>query len=178
MRLLVLAVVWIFPGAQQPAAVKPSSPPEVKASQHVPFPPVKDWKSVKITLQRNACYGRCPVYSVEVHGDGSVFYEGKSYVAVRGRHRGRVPQKNVVELVKLFEETDYYSLPDHFSPCMLDTPIQITSLEIDGRRKQVMTCTAGQTDTPVAVSELELAIDRLSGSQRWIRGKANGRARN
>ena len=177
--LLVLAVAWFFLAAQQPAAVKPSSPLEVNPQQHVPFPPVKDWKSVKITLQRNACYGRCPVYSVEVHGDGSVFYEGKSYVAVRGRHRGRVPRNKVVELVRLFEQTDYYSLPEHFSPCLLDTPIQITSIEIDGRCKQVTSCIAGVTDTPVAVSDLELAIDRLSGSERWTRGKTNnGRARN
>ena len=167
----LLVIALIFQTAQGPPAANLSPPVEVNQGeanrQHVPFPMVKDWSSVKITLERNACYGNCPWYSVEVHGDGSVFYVGKSNVALRGRHRGRVPQGNVLELVRAFERTDYYSLPDHFSPCLLDPPTQVTSIEIDGRRKQVFSCVAGETDTPASVSELELTIDRLSGSARW-----------
>ena len=144
-------------------------PPELDPFRHVPFPRVKDWKSVKITLQRNACYGNCPWYSVEVHGDGSVFYEGKGHVAVTGHHRGRVPQDKVLELVKVFERTDYYSRLDQYSPCLSDPPTQVTSIEIDGWRKQVFTCDGAVEDIPIAVSELELAIDRLSGSGRWTR---------
>jgi ankyrin repeat protein len=173
---LLLAVAWIFQTAQPPPAVKPSPPIEVKPLRHVPFPRVKDWKSVKITLQRNACYGNCPWYRVEVRGDGSVFYEGKSHVAVKGHHRGLVPRENVLELVKVFEQTDYYSLLDQYSPCPIDTEIQVTSIEIDGRSKQVTSCAAGEIGTPVAVSDLELAIDRLAGSARWTRGNAETRA--
>lgn len=172
MLRLLFAIAWIFQTAQPLPAVKPSPPVQVNPSQHVPFPRVKDWKSVKITLQRNPCYGNCPSYSVEVHGDGSVFYEGKSYVALRGHHRGRVPHNNVLELVRIFEQADYYSLPDQYSLCLLDSQTQATSIEIDGRRKQMVNCTAGEKPAPPAVSELELAVDRLSGSERWTRGNA------
>lgn len=173
MLRLLLFIALIFQTAQRPPAA--NLPPPVEANhwdanrQHAPFPIVKDWKRVKITLERNACYGNCPWYSVEVHGDGSVFYVGKSNVALRGHHRGWVPQDNVLELVRAFERTDYYSLPDQFSPCPRDPPTQVTSIEIDGRRKQLFSCVAGETDTPASVSELELTIDRLSGSARWTR---------
>lgn len=172
MLRLLLALVWIFPLAQQPPAVKPAPPVEPNRSQHVPFPQVKDWKSVKITLQRNACYAECPWYNVEVHGDGSVFYAGKSYVAVRGHHRDRVPQNNVLELVRMFEQADYYSLPAQYSPCLLDSETQVTSIEIDGQRKQLFSCTDGENPAPPAIFKLEEAIDGLSDSVRWTRGNA------
>ena len=64
-------------------------PPELKTNGLVLFPKVKDWNSVKITLSRTACYGTCPVYSIELHGDGTVLYSGKSNVAFIGVHRDR-----------------------------------------------------------------------------------------
>jgi hypothetical protein len=109
---------------------------------------------------------------VEVHGDGRVFYVGKRNVAVTGHHRARVPRDNVLELVKLFEQADYYSLLDVYDQALLDSATQVSSIEIDGRRKQVRTWDgAVDVGMPLAVSEIELAIDRLSGSARWTCGK-------
>ncbi|HEY2362230.1 MAG TPA: ankyrin repeat domain-containing protein [Candidatus Angelobacter sp.] len=145
-------------------------PPEIKPVQHVPFPKVKDWKTVKITLARTSCFGTCPSYKVEVRGDGSVFYEGGGYVAFTGVHRGLVPQSNVIELVKLFEKADYYSLRDEYTSSVTDNPTQTTSISIDGRQKQVVDYVGLSAGMPLAVAQLELAIDRLSGAERWTRG--------
>ena len=147
-------------------------PPELKPLKHMPFPRVKDWKTVKITLQRTTCFGTCPAYSIALNGDGSVLYEGKYYVAFQGRHRGWVPRDNVIEMVKLFQQADYYSLRDEYSSMVTDNPTKITSIEIDGRRKQVIDYVGLDMGMPVAVAELEDAIDRLSGSLRWTRGDA------
>jgi ankyrin repeat protein len=147
-------------------------PPELKPAKHVPFPEVKDWKTVKITLARTGCFGACPSYEVEVRGDGSVFYEGHSYVTFTGSHRGSVPQSSVIELVKLFEKADYYSLRNEYVATVTDSPAQTTSIEIDGRQKQVVDYVGLSAGMPIAVSELEVAIDRLSGSERWIHGNA------
>lgn len=147
-------------------------PPEVMPSQHVPFPKVKDWKTVKITLARTGCFGTCPSYKIEVHGDGSVLYEGGGYVAFTGVHRGLVPQSNVIELVKLFEQADYYSLQNEYRSNITDNPTQTTSIEIDGRRKEIVDYVGISAGMPMAVAQLELAIDRLSGSERWTRGNS------
>lgn len=147
-------------------------PPELKPTQHVPFPKVKDWKTVKITLARTGCFGTCPSYKVEVHGDGTVLYEGRGYVAFTGTHRGLVPQSNVIELVKLFEKADYYSLRDEYQASVTDNPAQTTSISIDGRQKQVVDYVGLSAGMPLAVAQLELAIDRLSGSERWTRGNS------
>ncbi|HEX3092688.1 MAG TPA: ankyrin repeat domain-containing protein [Candidatus Angelobacter sp.] len=147
-------------------------PPELKPAQRVPFPKVKDWKTVKITLARTGCFGSCPSYKVEVRGDGSVLYQGQGYVAFTGVHRGLVPQSNVIELVKMFEKADYYSLRDEYQTNMTDNPTQTTSISIDGRQKQVVDYIGLSAGMPLAVAQLELAIDRLSGSERWTRGNS------
>ena len=147
-------------------------PPELNATQRVPFPKVKDWKTVKITLARSGCFGSCPSYKVEVHGDGTVLYEGHGYVTFTGTHRGLVPQSNVIELVKQFEQADYYSLRDEYRSAITDNATQTTSISIDGRQKQVVDYVGLTAGMPVAVKQLELAIDRLSGSERWTRGNS------
>lgn len=147
-------------------------PPELKPAQRVPFPKVKDWKTVKITLARTSCFGTCPSYKVEVHGDGSVLYEGHGYVTFTGVHRGMVPQSNVIELVKQFEQADYYSLSDEYRSGVTDSPTKTTSISIDGRQKQVVDYVGLSAGMPLAVEQLELAIDRLSGSERWTRGNS------
>ena len=147
-------------------------PPELKPAQHVAFPKVKDWKTVKITLERTGCFGTCPSYRVEVRGDGSVLYRGHGDVTFKGIHHGLVPQSNVIELVKLFEQADYYSLRDEYRSSITDNPTQITSITIDGRQKQVVDYVGLPAGMPLAVAQLEPAIDRLSGSERWTRGNS------
>jgi ankyrin repeat protein len=147
-------------------------PPELKTNGHVPFPKVKEWSSVKITLSRTACFGKCRAYSIELSGDGMVLYDGKSNVAFIGAHRGFVPLGNIVDLVKLFEKADYYSLRDKYNCGASDMPTQTTSIEIDGRRKQVVDYCGENMGMSAAATQLESDIDRLAGSERWTQGNA------
>jgi hypothetical protein len=147
-------------------------PLELKLDQRVPFPEVHDWNSIKITLERTVCYGMCAAYKVELHGDGTVLYEGQSSVAITGIQHASVPQANIVELVKLFEQADYYSLRSEYKSRITDNPTQTTSIEIDGQRKQIVDYVGLYVGMPVSVMKLEEAIDRLSGDTRWVHGPA------
>lgn len=147
-------------------------PPELKPARHVPFPHVKDWKSVNITLRRTGCFNGCPAYNLQVHGDGTVVYEGEGDVAFFGQHRGVVPRDNVIELVGQFEQADYFSLRDKYEGDVNDQSTKVTSIEIDGQRKQVTDYAGVETGMPLAISDLEDAIDRLADSERWTRGNA------
>jgi ankyrin repeat protein len=148
-------------------------PLELKPEHHVPFPEVKDWDSVSIKLTRTGCFGSCPSYEVEVHGDGTVHYQGKSYVAILGDHRCSVSEENVRELVKSFRETDYYSLRDEYVAGITDNPTYLSSIQIDGKSKTVKDYVGEMIGMPLEVSDLESAIDHLSEVQRWTRGNAD-----
>src|SRR5579871_2978725 len=81
-----------------------SSPNQAPQAQRVPFPEVKDWNSVVITLDRSGCFGRCPAYHVEIHGDGTVIYFGKTNVLEKGERRGRVTLEGIKALVEKFRQ--------------------------------------------------------------------------
>jgi ankyrin repeat protein len=147
-------------------------PLELRPERHVPFPEVKDWDSIIIKLTRTGCFGSCPSYEVEVHGDGTVRYEGRSYVAILGEHHCSVPEENVRELAKLFRATDYYSLRDEYVAGMTDNPTYISSIQIDGKSKTVKDYVGAMIGMPLEVSDLESSIDRLTEVQRWTIGNA------
>ena len=114
-------------------------PPELKPAQHVSFPKVRDWKSVKITLHRTmGAFGHDSAYTVEILGNGQVLYNGEYLVAFTGKHRAVVPHQQIVELVKLFERADFYSLADKYEFGNSEGSYVTTSIEINGRRKQLL----------------------------------------
>ena len=148
-------------------------PPELIPKTRVPFPQVHDWNSVRITLRRTGCFGKCPSYRVEIQGDGTVLYEGGNFVAVKGSRRGSIPKETVIELVNAFRDADYYSLQDEYAWEVTDLPSCTTSIEIDGRLKKVMDYGGEKIGMPLTVSKLEAAIDRLAETDRWTKGKGD-----
>lgn len=148
-------------------------PPELQPLQQVPFPAVQDWNSLRITLERTSCFGACPAYRVEVHGDGTVLYNGRGFVAILGQHRGSVPQQNVQELLTKFREPDYYSLRDEYIWPATDLPTYETSIEFDGHLKKVKDYAGLVIGMPMTVSELENSVDQLAKAERWTKGDAD-----
>ena len=147
-------------------------PPERLPTRHAPFPVVRDLKSVRITLERTGCHGMCPRYAVEIHGDGTVDYDGGTFVAIRGHHRGSMLPEAVIELVNKFRQSDYYSLRDRYVYRVSDQPTYETSIEIDGKLKRVEDYAGEEVGMPMAVSELESSIDDLADTARWTKGNA------
>jgi ankyrin repeat protein len=147
-------------------------PPEKIPSIHVPFPEIRDWNSLRMTLRRSGCFGTCPVYSVEISGDGSVFYSGKGYVLVTGEHRSQVSQDVVSQMVEAFHKADYFSLDNEYYYGVTDCPTYVTSISFDGQSKSVVDYVGEEVGMPYAAAELEMAIDRLAGTERWITGSA------
>jgi len=141
-----------------------------QSPKHVPFPQVHNWTSVKIVLSRTACLGTCPSYRVEVHGDGTVLYDGSSFVAITGSHRASVSHDVVSEMVEAFRSVDYFSLKGKYMWGATDLPLYKTSISIDGKTKEVFDYAGQQVGMPESVSKLEETIDRLSGVERWTKG--------
>jgi hypothetical protein len=52
--------------------------------------------------------GSCPAYTVTVHGDGKVEYEGWFFVAVSGHHQAQVSPQAVRTLFDAFFKADFF----------------------------------------------------------------------
>jgi hypothetical protein len=59
-----------------------------------------------VTLRRTACFGTCPVYSLEIFVDGFIRYIGIDFVQYTGERRAVVAQETVANLVADFLRAD------------------------------------------------------------------------
>lgn len=148
-------------------------PPEELPKTHQPFPTINNLSGVVMTLSRSGCYGTCPAYSVEITGDGSVIYKGESFVVVTGEHRDHLSSEQVTEILEAFRKADYFSLKDKYSYMVTDCPTYRTSFRIDQIEKAVTDYVGEEAGMPEAVSDLEMTIDRVVGTSKWISGTAD-----
>lgn len=148
-------------------------PPELVPKKRIAFPQIHNWESLRITLRRTSCLGTCPSYRVEIHGDGTILYEGQAYVAITGSHRGSIPKETIAELVEAFRAADYFSLQDEYVWPATDLPTYETSIEIDGKLKKVRDYAGEVIGMPLSVSKLEAEFDRLADTERWTKGDEN-----
>jgi hypothetical protein len=92
--LLLVAGCWT--GTTEPPPVAPA-PVEKTA-------PLR----LRVTLERTYCMGACPVYSVTVHGDGRLEYNGVDNVAVTGPRQSHVPRAEVERLSRLVDHAQFF----------------------------------------------------------------------
>ncbi len=133
------------------------------------FPRVKDWKTLVITLSRTSCFGRCPDYTVEIHGDGTVIFNGRRNVVHTGEYRAHIPRAAVRALVDKFRNGDYFALNDSYRARATDLPTYTTSIAFDGRSKRVVDYGGQIIGAPFAVNEIENAIDEAANTGQWIK---------
>jgi hypothetical protein len=143
-------------------------PPERRPEQHISFPEINDWNSLRITLHRTACRGSCPAYKLTIFGDGRVEYSGdNAWVDYSGKeYRGHVSRVVVRQLVDLFRSADYFNLFDRYGRAY-DASDYITSISFDGNSKSVVDESGYHDGIPDIVRTLEDGIDRLAGPKAW-----------
>lgn len=124
-------------------------------------------RTVTITMERNACFGRCPVYRLDLDGSGKVVYEGRGFVKEHGRREATVPVEDVQALVKEIESAGYFTLRDNYPPDATDHAIVVTSVSINGTTKRVEH-DLGSRSAPAALEELYRRIDEVAGSKQWV----------
>ena len=128
-----------------------------------------DLDEVIITLERTACYGFCPIYSLTIHGDGTVLYEGEDFVETVGKAETVISREKVEQLISEFEKVDYNSLKDTYTErTITDAPSVITSITRNGKTKTIEHY-HGDFNAPEKLTELEDKIDEIVNSDQWIK---------
>jgi hypothetical protein len=126
-----------------------------------------------ITLRRTACYGTCPVYSLEIFGEGFIRYVGTEFVQYTGERRAVIPREAVENLVASFLKANYFALQDSYETYrapdgtfwhVTDLSTTYTSLRVGTRKKLVRDCAFA----PKRLRDLEAEVDKVANTKRWI----------
>lgn len=141
----------------------------------------------RITLERTACLGDCPVYRVTIHGNGKVDWEGIDNVAAMGRLDGKsvVSREKLEQLARQVDDARFFdrnqfgeieqdpicstagstttcSFSAHY--CSDTTHAKIT-VSRNGRTKAIDN---DHCDDKPGIDELEETVDQLAGSLELI----------
>ena len=129
-----------------------------------------DKNSVNITMSRSACFGACPVYYLEIDGDGKVIYRGYKNVDVTGDRISLIPVDKIRALVNQFNSLGYFNLKDRYDEANITDQASVqTSIRIDGIFKSVHHY-LGTVNSPelVKLRQLENMIDEVANSSQWV----------
>lgn len=176
-----LAMLWRFkpfkrngePIVAQVYAPMPIRWLDSRPVKRVPFPQIEDWSTLRISLTRSMCFGVCPNYAIEIAGDGSVRYDGRRFVALRGTHRARLERQAIEKLYDQFRRADFFWLQDGYQALMTDQAAYEIEISFDGHRKKVHDYVGLSVGMPDAVTNLEQAVDDAVDSERWTLGNKN-----
>ncbi len=125
-----------------------------------------------ITLERTACYRRCPSYRVTIYEDGGIVFEGRAGVACMGIQRGNVPVEAFKQLEERILDMHFGSLEEKYGH---DLQPGDPSFSTDQARRIVTVSFRGGSatvcdlaDAPASLTALQNEIDRVCGTKRWI----------
>ena len=161
-RCLTLASVLVY-GCTPNRVPAPADSPDRSASA----------TGEAISLERTACFGRCPVYRITVTPAGAVTYEGRANVRRIGSATAEISPDSVVSLLRELEQAGYFTFSDRYAvsepTCRrytTDSPSAISSATFRGRTKRIQH-DYGCGGVPGALTVLEQRIDEVLGSDRW-----------
>jgi hypothetical protein len=123
--------------------------------------------NITIRMERGMCMGTCPVYSLDIFGNGTVVYEGERFVNVTGKQVSRIPDDEVKELVKEFYRMNYFSLNNTYNKIVkTDQPTVLTSINVNGTSKSIFDNLGAIA--PEGLRMLENKIDEITNSSKWV----------
>jgi TonB family protein len=127
-----------------------------KPSVPVPFPEVRDLKSVVVELGQYS-------HSLQVTGDGRVLYEGHR-ACIEGKHSGKISREKLLDLIEAFRKAKYFSLEDQYGGVATDSSPTVISIQIGAQKKSI----EDWSQPPEELTRLEEKINQLAGAKKWV----------
>lgn len=170
-------ILGILLACSQTPTVEPATRIESVPPIQVAFPSPPD---AAIELERTFCFGSCPVFTVRLEGDGTVRWEGRSYVGATGVRTTHVPPFEARYLFDRFRALDFLRLEPRYGVRDDDGPMEILRLRVGEECKTVENDSIGGRldsggreiegwQTPDELIALREAIESILGLERWIR---------
>jgi hypothetical protein len=114
-----------------------------------------------VTLERQPCFGFCPVYSVALYEDGAIVYSGFANVDRIGVFIFETEAFNVEFLTQRAEMSGYFTWQDAYQQqLMTDQATVITSVRTEDNWKRIIRYD-GDPNAPVGLIWIEENIDQI-----------------
>jgi hypothetical protein len=132
-------------------------------------PSAADESPLVVKWEREACYGWCPVYSVEVREDGRVSYAGRRNVRVVGKATKRLSARKMEELRRALADARLDAAAPHCCDCRDRTDADTVTITIRaGDAERRIRDYHGCAATPAPIRDLENRLDAIVATEPWV----------
>jgi hypothetical protein len=161
-----LVVVWV--------AACSSAPPQAHEpiENHAGSAVIEPSSALDITLDRGACFGHCPIYTVTIHRDGVVDWVGMDHVKVVGKAHGQIDRGGLQQLdvaidaIRFFERDKHGHLESARDMWICTDTSTITITVTRGTTAHTIEDDQCHSDNELAI--LERLIDTIANTATWI----------
>ena len=127
----------------------------------------------KLSLERQSCYGFCPMYTVSVDAQGLVTYNGDRFVKLKGIHKAQLSKNRLTRLYKALERAKLGQYKNQYKDMdVSDLPsaiLKVSGLKIGARvGSKTIDHYFGDKNAPESLTRLENEVDALLGTRKWV----------
>ncbi len=116
-----------------------------------------------ITFQKTACYGKCPVYSLEIFENGLIKFIGEKNIDKIGKYKKTISKKEIKELINSFVNVNFFDFKDEYTSKKTDLPTTYISFSYNGNYKKIR----DYSDAPKELRKLEKSIEDIVKFENW-----------
>jgi len=116
-----------------------------------------------IQLEKTPCFGKCPVYTIQIDQKGNGLFKGVENTDYQGLYSFRLSKKQLEQLETSFKQSGFFEMEDTYHAYVSDLPtIYLTYQAAGGVKKKIM----DYYGAPQELKDLERQIETLVLSQK------------
>ena len=124
----------------------------------------QNFENSVITMEKTACFGKCPVYNIIIYGNGKAEYEGKKNVKKLGKYTKQLSPAETTKLFKAFDASNFSDFLSEYDTGVTDVPSTLISFYNRGFKKKIK----DSMGAPEELKNLERMVEGVVESEGWV----------
>lgn len=121
-----------------------------------------------ISLQKTACFGACPVYTLDIYTNQKVSLSAERFVEVgQGAFQRKLTHSEYSQIVQQFKESNFFGFEDQYRAQVSDLPTILLTFSDGARTKTIELYGAG----PAVLHQLVDSLQTMVDNAKWKRLK-------
>jgi hypothetical protein len=94
--------------------------------------------SLAVHFEKTPCFGRCPVFKINVYQSGFATYEGLNFAEKMGLYSYRFSEADLEKIYDMASSIDYFNLDSEYNdPRVTDLPSTISQIQLNDESHRV-----------------------------------------
>ena len=157
MRLLIFISLILTISACNSSKQLSSTEPEKVEKKEM------DDSDLKFFLSKSACFGKCPVFDLNIYNNRYVEFIGKQNTSKLGTHALNLDKDTYKNLVSAFDKANFVGLQDHYESNIPDLP----SVTMSYRKGSKLKTITGKRERPESVHKLQFLLEQIIEMPGW-----------